>query len=161
MQDGTIMNDTIIRNVVMGDEDIDFKRLEEALEIANILSEVRQMPQGFHTKIGEEGRGLSGGQRQRILIARALYRNPRYLFLDEATNALDAINEAKIVEALNNAFQSRTVVVVAHRLSTIKNAHQIVVLNNGIITEIGNHSTLMTKRGDYYQLVTNQLGAVS
>lgn len=161
LQDGTIMNDTIIRNVVMGDEDIDFKRLEEALEIANILSEVRQMPQGFHTKIGEEGRGLSGGQRQRILIARALYRNPRYLFLDEATNALDAINEAKIVEALNNAFQSRTVVVVAHRLSTIKNAHQIVVLNNGIITEIGNHSTLMTKRGDYYQLVTNQLGAVS
>ena len=119
------------------------------------------MPQGYHTRIGEEGRGLSGGQRQRILIARALYRNPKYLFLDEATNALDAINEAKIVEALNNAFQSRTVVVVAHRLSTIKNAHQIVVLNHGIITEIGNHTTLMARQGDYYQLVTNQLGAVS
>ena len=157
LQDGSIFSDTILNNIVLGDEDIDYQRLEEALSIANILDEVKKMDKSYHTTIGEEGRGVSGGQRQRLLIARALYKNPSYLFLDEATNALDAINEAKIVNALNNAFESRTVVVVAHRLSTIRNAHQIVVLNDGVITEIGNHDTLMEHKGHYYNLVMNQM----
>lgn len=157
MQDGAIFNDTITGNVVLDDGEVDYKRLEEALAAANILAEVKQMPQGFETRIGEEGRGLSGGQRQRILIARALYKNPRYLFLDEATNALDTINEAKIVQALNKAFCQRTVVVIAHRLSTVRHAHQIVVLRNGYITEVGNHDNLMEKKGYYYQLVCSQM----
>lgn len=160
MQDGCVFSDTILNNVVLDDEHLDYARLEEALETANILSEIKQMPQGYHTKIGEEGRGLSGGQKQRILIARALYKNPRYLFLDEATNALDAINEAKIVKALNRAFQKRTVIVVAHRLSTIRHAYQIVVLNKGVITEIGNHESLMVHRGNYFELVNNQMNDV-
>lgn len=157
MQDGCVFNDTILNNVALDDEHLDYIRLEEALETANILSEIKQMPQGYHTKIGEEGRGLSGGQKQRILIARALYKNPRYLFLDEATNALDAINEAKIVKALNKAFRKRTVIVVAHRLSTVRHAHQIVVLKKGVITEIGNHESLMGHQGDYFELVNNQM----
>ena len=119
------------------------------------------MPQGYQTKIGEVGRGLSGGQKQRLLIARALYKNPSFLFLDEATNALDAINEHKIVQALNHAFEKRTMVVVAHRLSTIMNADQIVVLRDGMIIEIGNHKKLMEKRGDYYDLVDKQMGVWS
>ena len=106
------------------------------------------MPKGFETMIGETGRGLSGGQKQRLLIARALYQDPEFLFLDEATNSLDVMNERKIVEALNNAFKQRTVVVIAHRLSTIQHADQIVVLNQGYIAEIGNHQTLMEKK-DY------------
>ena len=106
--------------------------------------------------IGETGRGLSGGQKQRLLIARALYQDPEFLFLDEATNSLDVMNERKIVEALSNAFKQRTVVVIAHRLSTIKHADQIVVLNQGYIAEIGNHQTLMEKKGLYYQLVATQ-----
>lgn len=106
--------------------------------------------------IGEKGRGLSGGQKQRLLIARALYRNPDFLFLDEATNSLDVINEKKIVEALNSAFQNRTVIVVAHRLSTIRNADQIVVLQQGRIVEIGNHDRLMERKGEYYKLVSSQ-----
>lgn len=157
MQDGRIFNDTILNNVVLDDEHIDYARFEQVLDTANILQEIKLMPNGYKTKIGEEGRGLSGGQRQRILIARALYKNPRYLFLDEATNALDAINEAKIVKALNSAFENRTVVVVAHRLSTIRNAHQIVVLKNGYVVEIGSHENLMEKKGYYYQLINNQI----
>lgn len=116
------------------------------------------MPQGYQTKIGEVGRGLSGGQKQRILIARALYKSPAYLFLDEATNALDAINEHKIVQALNLAFEKRTVVVIAHRLSTIMHAHQIVVMRDGFITEVGNHQQLMDKKGHYADLVQKQMG---
>ena len=115
------------------------------------------MPKGFETIIGETGRGLSGGQKQRLLIARALYKNPKFLFLDEATNALDSINERKIVDALNNAFQQRTVVVIAHRLSTIRNADQIVVLDKGFIVEAGNHQTLMEKKGHYFELVSSQM----
>lgn len=157
MQDGRIFNDTILNNIVLDDEKIDYTRVESALETANILSEVKQMSKGYLTKIGEEGRGLSGGQRQRILIARALYKNPEYLFLDEATNALDAINEAKIVTALHAAFKSRTVIVVAHRLSTIRYAHQIVVLKEGEIVEIGNHDSLMLQEGYYAQLIYNQI----
>lgn len=114
------------------------------------------MPNGFDTTVGETGRGLSGGQKQRLLIARALYRNPKMLFLDEATNALDTINERKIVDALNNAFEHRTVVVIAHRLSTIQNADQIVVLDKGYIVEVGTHKTLMENKKRYYELVSSQ-----
>ena len=119
------------------------------------------MPKGFDTKIGEKGRGISGGQKQRLLIARALYKNPEMLFLDEATNALDVINERKIVDALSGAFEQRTVVVVAHRLSTIRNADQIVVLDKGAIVELGNHDTLMSNKRYYYQLVASQAEASS
>jgi len=158
MQDGKIFNDTILNNITLDDEEIDYGRLKEAVRIAHIASEIEQMPQGYQTKIGEVGRGLSGGQKQRMLIARALYKNPSFLFLDEATNALDAINEHEIVKALNLAFEKRTVVVVAHRLSTIMNADQIVVLMDGMIIEIGNHETLMEKHGHYFDLVDKQMG---
>ena len=106
--------------------------------------------------IGEMGRGLSGGQKQRLLIARALYKNPDYLFLDEATNALDTINEQKIVTALNNVFKNRTVIIIAHRLSTIKKADQIIVMKAGMIVEFGNHDTLMERKGHYYELIQSQ-----
>ena len=161
MQDGKIFNDTILNNIVLGDENISYDHLKESVQIAHIADEIEQMPQGYQTKIGEEGRGLSGGQRQRLLIARALYKNPSYLFLDEATNSLDAINEHKIIMALDQAFISRTVVVIAHRLSTIMNAHQIVVLNNGMIVETGKHEELMSKKGYYYELASKQLGVIS
>jgi len=156
MQDGKMFSDTIASNIVLDDEHIDRQRLIECCKTAQILDEINSMPQGFDTKIGERGRGLSGGQKQRILIARALYRNPQYLFLDEATNALDTINEKKIVDALNSAFENRTVVVVAHRLSTIRNADQIVVLDKGRIVEIGNHDSLFEQKGIYYNLVVSQ-----
>ena len=158
MQDGKIFNDTILNNIVLDDEEINYERLKEAVRIAHIAAEIEQMPQGYQTKIGEVGRGLSGGQKQRLLIARALYKAPAYLFLDEATNALDAINEHMIVNALNHAFEKRTVVVIAHRLSTIINADQIVVLKDGVIIEIGNHEILMEKEGHYCDLVKKQMG---
>ena len=123
---------------------------------AQIEDEINGMPKGFDTVIGEKGRGISGGQKQRLLIARALYRNPDFLFLDEATNSLDVINEKKIVEALNSAFKNRTVIVVAHRLSTIRNADQIVVLNKGRIVEVGNHENLIARKGEYFNLVSSQ-----
>jgi len=158
LQDGKIFNDTILNNIVLDDEEIDFAKLKEAVRIAHIASEIEQMPQGYHTKIGEVGRGLSGGQKQRLLIARALYKAPSFLFLDEATNALDAINEHQIVKALSLAFEKRTVVVIAHRLSTIMNADQIVVLKDGVIIEIGNHQELMKRQKHYYDLVNKQMG---
>ena len=158
MQDGKIFNDTILNNIVLDDENINHENLSEAVRIAHIAEEIEQMPQGYLTKIGEVGRGLSGGQKQRILIARALYKAPPYLFLDEATNALDAINEHKIVQALNHAFEKRTVVVIAHRLSTIMHAHQIVVMRDGFITEVGNHQQLMAKEGHYADLAQKQMG---
>ncbi len=158
MQDGKIFNDTILNNIVLDDEEINYERLKEAVRIAHIAAEIEQMPQGYQTKIGEVGRGLSGGQKQRILIARALYKSPEYLFLDEATNALDAINEHKIVSALSLAFERRTVVVIAHRLSTIMNAGQIVVLRDGFIVETGTHAQLMEKNGHYADLFNKQMG---
>ncbi len=158
MQDGKIFNDTILSNITLDDEELDYGRLKEAVRIAHIAAEIEQMPQGYQTKIGEVGRGLSGGQKQRLLIARALYKNPSFLFLDEATNALDAINEHKIVQALNHAFEKRTVVVIAHRLSTIMNADQIIVLREGMIIEVGNHEKLMEKKGHYADLVQKQMG---
>ncbi len=156
MQDGKIFSDTILNNIVLDDDHIDYERLREVCRTAQLEEEINSMPKGFETMIGETGRGLSGGQKQRLLIARALYQDPEFLFLDEATNSLDVMNERKIVEALNNAFKQRTVVVIAHRLSTIQHADQIVVLNQGYIAEIGNHQTLMEKKGLYYQLVATQ-----
>ena len=157
MQDGYIFNDNIAKNIAVSDEVPDYKKLLHACKVANILSFVESLPLGFNTKIGAEGNGISAGQKQRILIARAVYKDPEYIFFDEATNALDANNEKAIMENLAEFFKDRTVVVVAHRLSTVKNADNIIVLDNGQITEQGTHEELTMKRGEYYQLVKNQL----
>lgn len=156
MQDGKLFNDTILNNIVLNEENIDYEALKQAVQIANISNEIEAMPQGYQTMIGEMGRGLSGGQKQRLLIARALYKKPDYLFLDEATNSLDTINEQKIVAALNNVFRNRTVVIIAHRLSTIRNADQIIVMNNGMVVEVGNHDLLMKNKRYYYELISSQ-----
>lgn len=156
MQDGKLFNDTIQNNIVLDDESVNYEALQQAAEVANIAREIERMPQGYQTMIGEMGRGLSGGQRQRILIARALYKNPDYLFLDEATNALDSINEKRIVQALNQVFKNRTVIVIAHRLSTIRMADQIIVLKNGVVAEVGNHQLLMNNKKYYYELIQSQ-----
>lgn len=156
MQEGKLFSDTIINNIVLDDEYINKEELVRCCQIAQIKKEIDAMPKGFETLIGEKGRGLSGGQKQRLLIARALYRNPDYLFLDEATNALDSVNEKKIVEALNMAFRQRTVVVIAHRLSTIRMADQIVVMDKGRIVEIGKHEELMRQQRYYYNMVKSQ-----
>lgn len=161
LQDGRIFNDTILNNIVLDAEKIDYGRLKKALDTANIAQEIERLPLGYQTKMGEQGRGLSGGQKQRILIARALYKNPDFLFFDEATNSLDTLNEQKIVEALDNVFKDKTVIVVAHRLSTIRKAHKIVVMQNGSIVETGNHDELMKARGRYYQLIQSQLDLTS
>ena len=133
------------------------RRLEKAAEIANVHDFIMSLPLKYNTIIGRDGIGLSQGQKQRILIARAVYKNPQFIFLDEATNALDATNERAIVENLNKFYEGRTVVVVAHRLSTVRNADQIVVLDHGYVVEVGNHVTLTAKRGAYYNLVKDQL----
>ena len=157
MQDGYIFNDTIARNIATGSDDVDKKRLLYAVNIANIREFIESLPLKYNTKIGADGSGLSQGQKQRMLIARAVYRNPQFIFFDEATNALDANNEKVIMNNLEQFFNGRTVIVVAHRLSTVKNADQIVVLQNGEIVEIGKHDELVKKRGAYYTLVSNQL----
>ena len=156
MQEGYIFSDTIAQNIGV-EEDIDEVRLAMALRTANLTSMVAAMPLGLATKIGASGNGISGGQRQRMLIARAVYKNPQFIFLDEATSALDANNERVIIDNLEHFFQQRTVVVIAHRLSTVKHADQIVVLEHGQVVEVGNHATLTAKRGRYYELVKNQL----
>lgn len=157
MQDGVIFSESIARNIAVDDRDIDNERLIKAADVANIKDYILGLPLKFNTKIGRDGVGLSQGQKQRILIARAVYKNPRLIFLDEATNALDAKNERAIVENLNDFYKGRTVVIVAHRLSTVKNADQIIVLDSGKIVEIGRHSSLIVERGIYYNLVKNQL----
>ncbi|TXH20285.1 MAG: peptidase domain-containing ABC transporter [Chitinophagaceae bacterium] len=157
MQDGKIFNDTILNNIVLDDENTDYEKLKKALDTANIAAEIEKLPLGYQTMMGEQGRGLSGGQKQRILIARALYKDPDYLFFDEATNALDAINEQKIVAALDNVFKDKTVVVVAHRLSTIRKADQIIVMQDGFVVETGSHNALMERKGRYHQLVQSQM----
>jgi ATP-binding cassette subfamily B protein len=156
MQDGKIFNDSILNNIVLGDEDIDYERLKHAVETANIAREIEVLPMGYQTIMGELGRGLSGGQKQRILIARALYKNPDYLFFDEATNSLDAINEQKIVRSLEHVFKGKTVIIIAHRLSTIRRADQIIVLREGQIIEVGNHDSLVKQEGRYYELISTQ-----
>lgn len=157
MQDGFIFSDTIAKNIAVSDETVDKEKLLNAVKVANIQEFIENLPLGYNTKIGSDGHGLSQGQKQRILIARAVYKNPKYIFLDEATNALDANNERKIMENLDKFFKGRTVVVVAHRLSTVKNADQIVVLDKGQIVELGTHVELTKKKGAYYELVKNQL----
>lgn len=157
MQDGYVFSDSIARNIAVTDDEVDLERLRHAARIANIADYVESLPLGYNTMIGQDGQGLSQGQRQRILIARAVYKNPQFLFFDEATNALDANNERAIVENLNEFYKGKTVVVVAHRLSTVRNADNIVVLEHGKIVEQGTHAELTALKGRYYELVRNQL----
>lgn len=157
MQDGFIFSDSIEKNIAVGDENPNYDKLIHACKVANILTYIETLPLGFNTKIGAEGNGISAGQKQRILIARAIYKDPQFLFFDEATNALDANNEKAIMENLQEFFMGRTVIVVAHRLSTVKNADNIVVLQDGEIIEEGNHEELAGRKGKYYELVKNQL----
>lgn len=157
MQEGFIFNDTIAHNIAVGTDDINRHRLIEAVELANIREFIEDLPLGYNTKIGQDGIGISGGQKQRLLIARAVYKNPEYLFFDEATSALDSRNERIIMENFTRWFKNRTVVIIAHRLSTVRNADNIVVLDQGRIIEQGTHDELITLNGAYYNLVKNQL----
>lgn len=157
MQEGYIFNDTIESNIAVGDDIIDNEKLYNATKTANIHDFIKALPLGYKTKIGNSGMGISTGQKQRILIARAVYKNPDILFFDEATSALDAKNEKLITENLTNIFKNKTVVIIAHRLSTVKNADNILVLQNGRISESGHHKKLITEKGFYYNLVSNQL----
>ena len=159
MQEGYVFSDTIVRNITESDSKglVDKERLLQAVKTANIELFIESLPMGYNTKIGASGMGISGGQKQRILIARAIYKNPDYLFFDEATSALDSTNESEIMKKLNSFFKKRTVVVVAHRLSTVKKADNIIVLERGEIIERGNHRELVNKRGVYYRLVKDQL----
>ena len=157
MQEGYIFSDTIANNIAESDDHTDFSKVLHAAETANIMDFIQSLPLGLNTKIGAKGNGISQGQKQRLLIARAIYKNPEFLFFDEATNALDAINEKVIMENLNHFLHGRTAIVVAHRLSTVKNADQIIVLEKGKVVESGTHQTLVALKGHYYTLVKNQL----
>jgi ATP-binding cassette subfamily B protein len=157
MQEPFIFNGNIRKNITVTDERVDEQRLIHACKMANILPFVEALPLGFYTKLGAEGNGISGGQKQRLAIARAVYKNPHFIFFDEATNSLDANNEKVILENMQQFFANRTVIVVAHRLSTVKHADNIVVMDNGEIAEEGTHAELTLKRGKYFELVKNQL----
>ncbi len=157
MQEGFIFSDTIANNIAFGVDKIDKERLVYAADVANIKQYISELPLGYNTKIGAEGLGMSTGQKQRLLIARAVYKNPEILFFDEATSALDANNEKEIMQKLGIFFKNKTVIVIAHRLSTVMNADQIVVLDKGKIIEIGNHAALVERKGNYFELVKNQL----
>jgi ATP-binding cassette, subfamily B, bacterial len=157
MQESFIFSDTIAKNIAVGQDKIDMEKLRQATEVANVREFIEGLPLGYNTKIGAEGTGISMGQKQRLLIARSVYRDPDFIFFDEATNSLDASNEMQIIQNLESFFKGRTVIVVAHRLSTVKHADQIVLLNKGVIAERGTHHELVNLRGQYYQLVKNQL----
>jgi ATP-binding cassette subfamily B protein len=157
MQEGFIFSDTIANNVALGDERIDSERLLKAVNIANVRDFIESLPNGYNTRVGAHGHSLSGGEKQRILIARAVYKNPEFLFIDEGTSSLDAENEKVIINNLKDFFRKKTVVVVAHRLSTVRDADQIVVLDKGKIVEKGTHEELIAKAGHYLNLVKNQL----
>ena len=157
MQDGYIFNDTIANNIALGDEYIDKAKLLKAVKVANIQSDIERLPLGYNTKIGQEGLGLSKGQQQRLLIARVVYKNPDYIFFDESTSSLDAYNELMVMDELEHFFRGKTVVVVAHRLSTVVNADNIIVMDNGEVVEEGTHEQLTAIRGAYYHLIKNQL----
>lgn len=157
MQDGYIFSGSILKNIIMADENVDYKRLNEALEIAHLDDYIDNLPLGINTIVGEAGNGMSGGQRQRILIARSVYKNPSYVFFDEATSALDAENESIIQQKLQSFLEDRTAVIIAHRLSTVMNADQIIVLDKGEVKEVGNHELLLKNKSTYYNLVRNQL----
>jgi ATP-binding cassette subfamily B protein len=157
MQDGFLFPNTIASNISPGSEEIDEERLIKAVDIANIRGFIESLPLGYNTKIGANGHGLSEGQKQRLLIARVIYKNPDIIIFDEATNSLDANNEKVIVENLTEFFQGKTVIIVAHRLSTVRNADKIVVLDSGRIIETGTHESLIGKKGAYFNLVKNQL----
>ncbi|HET6228086.1 MAG TPA: ATP-binding cassette domain-containing protein, partial [Bacteroidia bacterium] len=157
LQDGNIFSGTLAENISFSEDEFDLDKLNKAARIANLKEFVDQLPMGYHTKVGKSGMSMSGGQMQRLLIARAIYRNPKFIFLDEASSALDAENEKIIHDNLQEFFKGKTVIIIAHRLSTVKNADQIIVLDKGNLTEIGSHADLVKKKGNYYSLVKNQL----
>lgn len=157
MQEGYVFNDTIANNIAVGEDYIDKQKLRKAVDIANIKEFIEGLPLSYNTKIGNEGIGVSGGQKQRLFIARAVYKSPEYIFFDEATSALDANNEKVIMENLEQFFKGKTAIVIAHRLSTVKHADKIIVLDKGKVVEEGNHTELVALQGEYYRLVKNQL----
>jgi ATP-binding cassette subfamily B protein len=157
MQDSYLFNDSIARNIALGDNFINKQQLLIAVKMANIQTFIESLPLGYNTKIGAEGQELSQGQRQRLLLARLIYKNPDYIFFDEATSSLDSFNELVIMENLSDFFQGKTIIIVAHRLNTIKHADQIVVLDGGEIVEQGDHASLTYLRGAYYHLMRSQM----